>query len=74
MVIPLPPNARGYKKSAEYFAKMENCDLKILSTQADFSEIPDAGGIFCGETSFERLRTQGLRSIHRMRRKEKKNN
>ena len=42
LVCPLAPTARGYTKLEEYFAKMGNSDLDVLSTRADFSDISDA--------------------------------
>ena len=40
-LFPIGPTSRGYTKSASYVSKMRNCDLRALSVQADFGDIPD---------------------------------
>ena len=40
-VYPLSPTGRCYTKLEAYFPKIQNCDLEVMATQADFGGISE---------------------------------
>ena len=60
MAIPLAPTSCGYEKMAEYFTKMQYCDLEVSAVKADFDEIFEVGGVSVARRERRKNRTNSI--------------